>query len=112
MDHDQREALAPVRLGLPVAMAQHSASILRVHLHGFRIALHAKGRPGKIIAYDGLEMAVAQAEARLKLGKPLRSPAGSAVKLLFLLGFWVHGDSAIRPTGLITSPAVRVNWGG
>ena len=87
MHQQQRETLRPLRLGLPVAMAEHAAAVRRVYLHRFRRARIGQWRAGQVIPNDGLQVPVAQAALRLKMRKPLRQSGGRRFSLLILAGF-------------------------
>jgi hypothetical protein len=53
-------------------MAKHAAAIGRVYLNRLRDSGEPKGRPGKKIPDNRLQVAVAKAAARLKLRQPVR----------------------------------------
>ena len=54
VDQHQRQPLGAPRIRLPMAVAQHAATVGRVHLDRFRRAFQPEGRPGKKILHDGL----------------------------------------------------------
>ena len=113
MNQHHREPRGPLRLGLPVAMAQHAAAIRGIHLDRFGDGGEPKRRTGQIIANDRLQVAVAEAAARLKRRQTRqrrRSVAAASLNSAIFMGFRGHGDSAIQPTGPIVPPAVCADW--
>ena len=111
VDHDQRKSCRTHSLGLPMAMAKHAAAVSRVHFNGFRSGFEAESRPGKIVPHNGLHVAIGEAAARHKSAQIRRQTGGHHAKRCFLMGFWNHEDSPVRPIGLIAPPSGEYRLG-
>jgi hypothetical protein len=79
MNQHYGEPLGANSLRLPVTMAEHAAAISRVYLDRLRYSGKPKGRPGKKIAHNSLEVAVGEAAARLKRRETRRQPGGWSI---------------------------------
>lgn len=58
------------RFGLPMAMAKDAAAIGRIDFDRFGDGGQAKLGPGKVVADDGLQVAILEPWMRLKRGEP------------------------------------------
>lgn len=70
MDQYKSEAAMEIRAGLPVAMAKNPAAIRRIYLDDLSGERKAEGGTGKIIADNGLNMAIPQATPGRKCSEP------------------------------------------
>jgi hypothetical protein len=72
-----QEALGVLLLRLPMAMAEDAVAIRGIDFNRLCDCSQAKRRPGKKVAYDGLNVAVREPGMGLKRSKPRREPLGS-----------------------------------
>ena len=70
MNENHAEMSGTVRLGLPVAVAQHPAIVSRIHQDFHGVRLKREGRARQKVSNNGLQMTVGEAEMRPKIGKP------------------------------------------
>jgi hypothetical protein len=84
MDQNQGQAVGAVWFSLPVAMATHSASVEWIDLNRFKKPFRREWRTRKKIAYDGLEVATAEAPPGPKREEPRGRAIGMGRESLFI----------------------------
>src|SRR6266567_4956685 len=72
MDQDEGEATVQGGAAMPVCVAQHTASIRRVHFDGIGLEWNSESTARQKIPHDGLQVTVDQSAAGKERGQPFR----------------------------------------